>query len=175
MARLRDRVFAGFGAFLFLASACTLTLFVIFNPGSDSSNQTQQQSCDITTPVPADVMDKPEVYKPDGDVTALQSTDITVGTGATAKNGDCLVMKYQGNLAADGTVFDENYDKNQALQFTLGQGEVIQGWDQGLVGMKVGGVRRLVIPSALGYGAQGSGAIPANANLVFTVKLLQIK
>jgi FKBP-type peptidyl-prolyl cis-trans isomerase len=84
-------------------------------------------------------------------------------------------MKYQGNLASDGTVFDENYTKSQALQFSLGAGQVITGWDQGLVGMQVGGTRRLVIPSDLGYGAGGSGAIPANATLVFTVKLLEIK
>ncbi|TAH33997.1 FKBP-type peptidyl-prolyl cis-trans isomerase, partial [Candidatus Saccharibacteria bacterium] len=87
----------------------------------------------------------------------------------------CLVMKYQGNLASDGTVFDENYTKDQSLQFTLGAGKVIKGWDEGLVGMKVGGTRRLVIPASLGYGSQSNASIPANSDLVFTVKLEQIK
>jgi FKBP-type peptidyl-prolyl cis-trans isomerase len=84
-------------------------------------------------------------------------------------------MKYYGTLAADGTLFDENYTKPSGFAFTLGSGQVIKGWDQGLVGMKVGGERRLVIPAALGYGEAGSPPkIPANADLVFVVKLLRI-
>jgi FKBP-type peptidyl-prolyl cis-trans isomerase len=184
MARMRERVFAGFGAFLFLGSACALTIFVILQPGADSTNTSntntntqtsQQNSCNIETPVSDSAVTAPAVYEPTGAVTTLQSTDLTVGKGAAAKNGECLVMKYQGNLATNGTVFDENYTKPQALQFTLGAGEVIQGWDKGLVGMKVGGVRRLVIPSSLGYGSSAQGSIPANSTLVFTVTLEQIK
>jgi FKBP-type peptidyl-prolyl cis-trans isomerase len=73
-------------------------------------------------------------------------------------------------------MFDQNYDNNEGFRFKLGQGQVIQGWDQGLVGLKTGGVRRLVIPAALAYGAQGSGStIPPNSDLVFTVKLIAIK
>lgn len=175
--RLRDRIFAAFGAVLFLASACAVTAYYIatsHNAASTTNTQTAT-SCDIQTPVIASSLAKPDPYKPTGAVTSLQVTDVTAGTGATAKDGDCLVMKYQGNLATDGSVFDENYDKPQALQFTLGQGQVIQGWDQGLIGMKVGGTRRLEIPSSLGYGTSGSGAIPANADLVFIVQLLKIK
>lgn len=183
MAQMRERVFAGFGAFLFLGSACALTIFVILQPGSDSSNtsntsntQTSQQtSCSIDTPVPDSAVTAPAVYEPTAPVTTLQITDLSVGKGAAAKNGDCLVMKYQGNLATNGTVFDENYTKAQALQFSLGAGEVIPGWDKGLVGMKVGGVRRLVIPPSLGYGSSAQGSIPANSTLVFTVTLEQIK
>lgn len=174
--RMRDRVFAALGAILFLGSACAVTAYYITTSnGSNTASTPQTNTCDIQTPVDATALPKPEAYKPDGQVTSLQTTDLTPGTGAAAKNGDCLVMKYFGNLASDGTVFDENYDKAQALQFTLGQGEVIQGWDQGLVGMKVGGTRRLVIPAALGYGSSGNGAVPANADLVFTVQLLKIK
>jgi peptidylprolyl isomerase len=84
-------------------------------------------------------------------------------------------MKYYGTLASSGKVFDENYDKSTALQLQLGKGQVIPGWDQGLVGMKAGGVRRLVIPAELAYGATGQGDIPANATLVFLVKLVAIK
>ncbi|HUB93745.1 MAG TPA: FKBP-type peptidyl-prolyl cis-trans isomerase [Verrucomicrobiae bacterium] len=180
MARLRERIFAGFGAILFLGSACALTVFVILQPGSDTTNTTNtasnqtQSTCDINTPVSDTAEATPAPYEPSGAITSLQITDLTVGTGTAAKNGDCLVMKYQGNLASNGTVFDENYSKAQALQFTLGQGEVIPGWDQGLVGMKVGGTRRLVIPASLGYGSTAQGSIPANSNLVFIVKLEKI-
>lgn len=182
MARMRERLFAGFGALLFLGSACTLTVFVILNPGSDSTdssntaNQTSQTACDIGTPVSDKAQTKPTPVKLDAPLTSLTTADVTAGSGQAAQNGDCLVMKYQGNLASDGSVFDENYDKPQALQFTLGQGQVIQGWDQGLVGMKVGGTRRLEIPYSMGYGESGNPpTIPAKADLVFTVTLEQIK
>jgi FKBP-type peptidyl-prolyl cis-trans isomerase len=84
-------------------------------------------------------------------------------------------MKYYGTLASSGTVFDQNFDKPLALQFTLGKGDVIKGWDEGLVGIKTGGTRRIVIPADKGYGAQAAGSIPANSDLVFVVKLESIK
>jgi hypothetical protein len=117
----------------------------------------------------------PDVYKPSGKVTQLQTTDLQEGSGQAAKNGDCLVMKYYGTLASSGTKFDENFTKPEGFKFQLGQGQVIKGWDQGLVGIKVGGTRRLVIPAAMGYGAQAAGPIPANSDLVFEVKLESIK
>jgi FKBP-type peptidyl-prolyl cis-trans isomerase len=85
-------------------------------------------------------------------------------------------MKYYGTLATTGVKFDENYTEATAFAFTLGGGQVIEGWDKGLVGMKVGGTRRLVIPAAQAYGSQSpSAAIPANSDLVFEVKLLRIQ
>ncbi len=175
MTRVRDRVFAGFGAFLFLASACGLTIFVIMQPSSDNTSNTtsSQQACADNKTEPT--LDVPEVYKPTGPVTTLQATDLTSGSGAAAKNGSCLVMKYYGTLASDGTKFDENFTDTTAFAFKLGQGQVIEGWDKGLVGMKVGGVRRLVIPAAQAYGSQAQGSIPANSDLVFVVKLLRIQ
>jgi len=178
MTRVRERLFAGFGAFLFLASACTLTIFVIFQSGSgDSANQTantQQQACTDSQSEPT--LPVPEVYKPTGTVAELQSTDLEQGSGASAKAGDCLVMKYYGTLASNGTKFDENFTESTAFAFTLGQGQVIEGWDKGLVGMKAGGTRRLVIPAAQAYGSQSpSSSIPANSDLVFVVKLLRIQ
>lgn len=179
MTRMRDRIFAGFGAVLFFVTACALTVFVIidFNRGSSkTSTQTQPDtattcSSDKTeTPLPV-----PEVYKATAPVDSLQVTDLEEGTGAVAKNGDCLVMKYYGTLATDGTKFDENFTTTAGFAFTLGAGSVIQGWDQGLVGIKEGTTRRLVIPASLGYGASGAGSIPANADLVFVVKLLRIQ
>jgi FKBP-type peptidyl-prolyl cis-trans isomerase len=107
----------------------------------------------------------------------LQITDETVGTGATATDGKTLSVSYTGTLS-DGTVFDStSKDGGQPFQFVLGQGQVIKGWDEGLVGMKVGGTRKLVIPPSLGYGAQGAGGgqIPPNATLTFVVQLLGVQ
>jgi FKBP-type peptidyl-prolyl cis-trans isomerase len=177
MARLRERVFAGFGAVLFLGSACALTVFVIWQGSSSNSNtnsQTSQQTCsdthtEVTLPVP-------DIYKPTEPVSGLQVTDLSSGAGAAAKSGDCLVVKYYGTLASNGTKFDEDFTTTTAFAFKLGQGQVIQGWDQGVVGMKAGGMRRLVIPAALAYGSQSpAAAIPANSDLVFVVKLLRIQ
>lgn len=175
MTRMRDRVFAGFGAFLFLASACGLTIFVIMQPSSDNTSNTasSQQTCADSKTEPT--LAVPEVYKPAEPVTTLQTTNLTQGSGAAAKSGDCLVMKYYGTLASDGTKFDENFTDTTAFAFKLGQGQVIEGWDKGLVGLKTGGVRRLVIPAAQAYGSQAQGSIPANSDLVFVVKLLRIQ
>lgn len=173
--RKRDRFFAGFGAVLFLASACALTVFVVLSSNSSSNNTPQQQQTCQETQAEA-ALAAPEVYKPTEPVTSLQVTDLQTGTGPAAKKGDCLIVKYYGTLASNGTKFDEDFTDTTAFAFTLGQGQVIPGWDQGLVGMKAGGVRRLVIPAALGYGAQSpSAAIPANSDLVFVVKLLRIQ
>lgn len=178
MTRKRDRIFAGFGAFLFLASACAFTIFVIFQSSSDSTNDTaktsDQQTCSDNKTETA--LPVPEVYKPEGAVTELQSTDLEAGSGAAAKDGDCLVVKYYGTLATSGTKFDEDFTDTTGFAFTLGQGQVITGWDKGMVGMKAGGTRRLVIPAAEAYGSQSpSASIPANSDLVFVVKLLRIQ
>ncbi len=101
----------------------------------------------------------------------LKITDITVGTGTVAENGDLVTVNYVGTLD-NGTKFDSSYDHNQPFSFTLGAGDVIQGWDLGVLGMRVGGKRELVIPSSLGYGPQGRGPIPPNATLHFTIELL---
>ena len=110
-----------------------------------------------------------------GDVTELQKTDITIGEGAEAVAGKQVVVHYTGTLT-NGTKFDSSKDRGQPFTFGLGAGQVIQGWDQGVAGMKVGGVRKLVIPPQLGYGAQGAGGvIPPNATLNFEVELLEVK
>jgi FKBP-type peptidyl-prolyl cis-trans isomerase len=99
---------------------------------------------------------------------------LTPGTGALAKAGDRVSVHYVGTLT-DGTKFDSSRDRNQPFQFTLGQGQVIKGWDEGVAGMKVGEKRKLTIPPAMAYGAQGRPPkIPANSTLVFEVELLAI-
>ena len=106
----------------------------------------------------------------------FKTTDVVVGTGTEAQNGDTVSVLYTGSLD-DGTVFDaSSLHGNQPFSFTLGAGQVIKGWDLGVVGMRVGGKRELVIPPELGYGASGAGngAIPPNATLHFTVQLLAV-
>ena len=96
------------------------------------------------------------------------------GGGEGAKAGDTLAVHYTGTLA-DGRKFDSSVDRGQPFSFPLGAGRVTPGWDQGLVGMKVGETRRLTIPPALGYGARGAGGvIPPNATLIFEVEMLKI-
>lgn len=102
----------------------------------------------------------------------LEIADITVGTGATAVAGDFLTVHYTGSLT-NGTVFDSSVGRTP-FSFRLGAGTVIAGWDQGLVGMRVGGKRRLTIPASLGYGSQAVGSIPPNSTLRFDVELLSI-
>jgi FKBP-type peptidyl-prolyl cis-trans isomerase len=107
----------------------------------------------------------------------LQYIDIQVGTGATAQTGSSISVEYTGWLQKTGKKFDSSYDHGgQPFQVTLGQGQVIPGWDEGLVGMKVGGTRRLIIPPSLAYGAAGQPpSIPPNATLIFDVTLLSVQ
>jgi FKBP-type peptidyl-prolyl cis-trans isomerase FkpA len=109
----------------------------------------------------------------------LQYEEITVGSGEEAKAGDHVSVHYTGWLQnADGTAgskFDSSKDRNEPFEFPLGAGHVIKGWDEGVQGMKIGGIRKLIIPSALGYGARGAGgAIPPHATLIFEVELLGV-
>lgn len=141
---------------------------------SKSDSQTVANSCSFSGSVTESALPLPEAYKPESEITKLSTSDLEPGSGPDAKPGQCLIVKYYGTLT-DGTVFDENYDKPTGLQFQLGQGTVIPGWDEGLVGMKAGGTRRLLIPSSLAYGSQAQGPIPANSNLVFVVHLISLK
>jgi FKBP-type peptidyl-prolyl cis-trans isomerase FkpA len=109
----------------------------------------------------------------------LQYEDVTVGSGDEAKAGSNVTVHYTGWLQnSDGSAgrkFDSSKDRNDPFVFPLGAGHVIKGWDEGVEGMKVGGVRKLIIPSALGYGARGAGGvIPPNATLIFEVELLGV-
>ena len=134
-------------------------------------------NCDPATVTPPDPSAKPTVTVPDGAApTELVSTDLVVGTGAEAKAGDTVQVEYVVVLYDGGTQFDASWDRGaEPFEFELGAGMVIQGWDEGVQGMKVGGQRQLVIPADLAYGEQGAGAdIPPNATLVFVVDLLQV-
>lgn len=105
----------------------------------------------------------------------LQYEDLVVGNGTMAEPGMNVSVHYTGWLT-DGTKFDSSVDRGQAFKFQLGAGMVIQGWDEGVKGMRIGGKRKLTIPSDLGYGPRGAGGvIPPNATLVFDVELLDVK
>jgi peptidylprolyl isomerase len=119
---------------------------------------------------------KPEVDFPGGEPPAdLQVTDIWEGDGAEAKAGDTVEVHYVGVAFSTGEEFDASWNRDATFRFTLGKGQVIPGWDQGVLGMHVGGRRKLTIPSAMAYGARGAGgAIKPHEPLVFVVDLLTV-
>ena len=122
----------------------------------------------------ATALPTPEAFTVGTDVTELAITDLTEGTGKAVASGDCIVAHYHGTLAADGTVFDSSYERGQPARFPLDN--LIEGWKIGLVGLKEGGIRRLVIPSEQGYGEAGSPPIIGpNTDLVFVVELIRIE
>jgi FKBP-type peptidyl-prolyl cis-trans isomerase len=130
------------------------------------------------TPGPGegDISTKPKIPKQTGaEPKQLVAQDLIVGNGPEVKSGDQASVQYVGVLYKNGKEFDSSWKRNQPFQFQVGGGQVIQGWDQGVVGMKVGGRRRLIIPPDLGYGASGSPpSIPANATLVFDIDLKKV-
>ena len=107
-------------------------------------------------------------------VNELKIEDLVTGNGSEAVAGKKVTVNYKGTLE-NGTQFDSSYDRGVPFSFTLGAGEVIVGWDQGVAGMKVGGKRVLTIPPELGYGARSAGTIPPNSVLIFEVELLKVE
>lgn len=136
-----------------IVAILVLVLKLSQNSGSTASNQPSP------SPTPA---------------VGLSITDVKVGTGAEAVAGKTVTVNYVGTLT-DGTKFDSSIDRGQPFSFTLGAGQVIKGWDEGVAGMKVGGERKLVIPPSLGYGDTAQGTIPANSTLDFDITLLDVK
>jgi peptidylprolyl isomerase len=129
---------------------------------SQQAGATQQQSTQTSSTTSTNTMD------------TLKITDVTVGTGAVAQDGDMVTVNYTGTLD-DGTKFDSSLNPGRTpFSFLLGAQQVIAGWDQGVLGMKVGGTRELVIPPSLGYGTSGQGPIPPNSTLHFTITLLSV-
>ncbi len=108
-----------------------------------------------------------------GNITQLVVDDVTIGDGAEVKSGDAVVVHYVGTLQ-NGQEFDSSMKRGQPFSFTVGEGRVIAGWEKGIIGMKEGGKRILIIPADLAYGADGYGPIPGGATLIFSLELMSI-
>lgn len=148
-----------------LIGALVAVILIGRGGGSDDNGSGSAESTDLAT--------KPVIEASSGTPpTALETEDIVVGDGAEAAEGDTVSVQYVGALFDSGQEFDASWDRGEPFEFQLGGGQVIQGWDEGVAGMRVGGRRKLVIPPDLGYGEQGSPpTIPPNATLVFIVDL----
>ncbi|HXN37515.1 MAG TPA: FKBP-type peptidyl-prolyl cis-trans isomerase [Solirubrobacteraceae bacterium] len=142
----------------------------------ESKTSTSPTSTTAKTPTSGPLSKEPKVTPPSGAApTKLVTKELIAGTGAEAKAGDTVTVNYVGVLYKGGKEFDASWKRNEPFSFSLGKGQVIKGWDQGIPGMKVGGRRELIIPAALAYGAAGSPpTIPANAPLVFVVDMLGV-
>jgi len=159
----------GFLIGLLVLIGALVAVILIGRGGGGSDDSGSSISTDLNT--------KPKIEASSAPApTTLQKKDIVVGDGAEAKSGDSVSVQYVGAIYDTGKEFDASWDRGQPFTFTLGGGQVIKGWDEGVEGMKVGGRRELIIPPDLGYGAQGSPpTIPANATLVFVVDLKSVK
>jgi peptidylprolyl isomerase len=145
-----------------------VVIVVVASNGSDGSSGEAGASDNIG--------EKPTVTVPDHPATSLEKIDVVEGDGAEAKTGDTVSVQYVGVAQSTGKEFDASWDRGQPFTFKLGAGQVIPGWDQGIVGMKEGGRRVLVIPGDLAYGPQGQPPdIGPNETLVFAVDLEKVK
>jgi peptidylprolyl isomerase len=176
-------------ALLLLAAAALLVAGCGSDDKKDSSTESSTPKPATTTPAEptattpsggatgdTDLTKKPKVDVPGEPSTTLQKKDIVVGKGPAAKAGDTVEMQYVGVSQSTGKQFDASWDRGEPFVFPLGQGQVIPGWDEGIVGMKVGGRRELIIPPEMGYGAQGAPPdIAPNETLVFVVDLTKIQ
>lgn len=146
----------------------------LFRPGNNEVSP--QASLDAppatTTPLAVTQGDNVDRFLPIGAVTTLATEDLVVGEGEAVVATDKITVHYTGWLATDGTVFDSSVNQGQPVTFPLSG--VILGWQEGIPGMQVGGVRRIVIPAEMAYGPQARNLIPANSDLVFEVELIRI-
>ncbi|HEX4336567.1 MAG TPA: FKBP-type peptidyl-prolyl cis-trans isomerase [Polyangiaceae bacterium] len=158
------------------SSNAFLVFGLVFATGVACQRKVEEPESRVIVPVPSSesASASGSAAEPAKAPAGLVKEDIKVGTGPAAKTGDHVSVHYTGTLT-DGTKFDSSLDRNEPFDFGLGAGQVIKGWDQGVVGMKKGGKRKLTIPSELGYGASGSPPkIPPNATLIFDIELLSI-
>lgn len=149
----------------FKIAPLALAAIVLLSANQCQENQAEGQKMNSETQADAKIQSVPA---------GLQIEDIKIGTGAEAVAGKDVDVHYTGTLT-NGQKFDSSKDRGEPFTFSLGAGQVIQGWDKGVAGMKEGGVRKLTIPPELAYGSRQVGPIPANSTLIFEVELLKVK
>lgn len=163
---------------LLILSLCAALMLAIAGCGGDDDSSTSTEATTAQGAASnADLEVKPEVTVPDGPPPKrLETREIVKGDGAEAKPGDTALVQYVGVGYKTGEQFDASWDNGSPFPFTIGQGEVISGWDEGVAGMKVGGRRELIIPPDMAYGAAGSPPLIApNETLVFIVDLISVE
>lgn len=171
---VRDRTFALSGAILFLVTSMTLTIVVVWQMVQDHNQSKKDVAATVTAQKPGKLQGtKLKGFTPVAHVTQVQTTDLTPGTGKEVTSvNDTITADYTGALAATGVIFQSSLDSGQP--FTTQLSGVIPGWQTGMIGMKEGGTRRILIPAADGYGSQAQQDIPANSDLVFDVTLHKV-
>ncbi|HSX47465.1 MAG TPA: FKBP-type peptidyl-prolyl cis-trans isomerase [Patescibacteria group bacterium] len=180
MARKRDRTFAAFGAILFLLTSSALTIAVVLSMVQSKNTSNNTKSNNMQSPS-SNNKNTPKLqgtnlsnFTPVASIPKLEVIDLKPGNGEAIKAGAKVTVDYTGAVASTGTIFQSSLDSGQPVSFSL-KG-VSAGWTEGMPGMKVGGTRRLLIPSSLAYGSNPptNSGIPANADLVFDVTLHSI-
>lgn len=160
-----------------ILAACAALAVVAAGCGSDSSTSSTSgtEASGAQSEADAAKRTRPKVEVPDGPAPKkLVKKELIEGSGPEAKAGDEVTVQYAGVLYKTGKEFDASWNRGEPFSFTLGGGEVIPGWDQGVEGMKVGGRRMLIIPPELAYGPEGVGPIPPESTLVFVIDLLSV-
>lgn len=180
MAEKRNRMFALFGAVLFLFTSSALTIAVVYSMIEENKAAKTASSATPSTNKGDKTVDQKLAgtplagFTPLENIPELKGIDSTPGTGEVIKAGETVTVDYTGAVASTGVIFQSSKDTGQTVSFGLDQ--VIKGWTNGIPGMQVGGTRRLLIPSDLAYGANppGGSGIPANADLVFDVTVYKV-
>lgn len=172
----KERIIAWFFAAIFIISSSALTIAVVLDniqrdKQSDATTNQQAATTNANQTEDTNMLQGTQLegFTPVADIPQLQAIDTVAGTGDEVKSGDTVTVDYTGALASNGTIFQSSKDSGQPISFPLSG--VIKGWTDGVPGMKVGGTRRLLIPSAQAYGSSAQSGIPADSDLVFDITL----